>query len=66
MLNRRALRIALAQQERTLKELAEQAGLDLLRVYRITSKNVHPHHDELKALADALGLSPADLEVEPR
>ena len=64
MLNRRVLRIALAERNLTLKEVARLTGLDLLRVYRITSKNVRPRVQEVKLLAAVLGVSPGALEVD--
>ena len=63
MLNRRNLRIALAQKDLTLKKLANRTGLDLLRLYRITSKNVRPRLEELIIIAQALDLNPSELEI---
>ena len=60
-LNLKTLRVALVQRDLTLKQVAEQSGLDLLRLYRITSKNVRPRTEELRRLADVLGVEPGDL-----
>jgi DNA-binding phage protein len=62
MLNRTALRIALARTGKTLKQVAQEAGIDLLRLYRITSKNVRPRPEELGAVAECLGLDSSELQ----
>ena len=61
MLNRTVLRIALARTGKTLKQIAQESGIDLLRLYRITSKNVRPRPAELRALAERLDLDPSEL-----
>ena len=64
MLNHHTLRIALAQKNLTLKEVARLAGLDLLRLYRLSSKNVRPKPEEVDVLASILGVEPTELERE--
>ena len=63
-INRKALRVALAQREITLKEISRRTDLDLLRIYRITARKVKPRPEELEILSRALGLNPSDLEVQ--
>lgn len=62
MLDRRALRVALARTGKSLKQISAETGIDLLRVYRITARSVQPHLDELEAMARCLGLDAGDLE----
>ena len=63
MLNRTLIRVVLAKRRQTLKSVAEQSGLDLLRTYRIVNTSVRAKPEELEALAGALGVSPDELRL---